>query len=52
MTYIPITSLSLPSAYVWSDELIPLFSELRQTLDGLVKLSMSSLAFNLMQVCY
>ena len=43
-------SLSL-SAYVWSEKLIPLFCVLRQTLDSLIKVTMSSLAFKLMQVC-
>lgn len=42
-------SLSV-TAYVWSEELIPLFSKLRQTLDSLLKVTMSSLAFKLMQV--
>jgi hypothetical protein len=44
------TPFTYRPTYVWSDKLIPLFSELRQTLDGLVKLSMSSLAFKLMQL--
>jgi hypothetical protein len=44
------TPFTYRPTYVWSDKLIPLFSELRQTLDGLVKVSMSSLAFKLMQL--
>ncbi|CAI8005393.1 Inositol polyphosphate-4-phosphatase type I A [Geodia barretti] len=44
------TTRIIQEPYVWSDKLIPLFSELRQTLDGLVKVSMSSLAFKLMQL--
>ena len=43
-------TLSPTPAYVWSLELVPLFSELRQILDGLFKVTMSSLAFKLVEV--
>ena len=46
------TSLLVPviTAYVWSLDLIPMFVRLNQTLEGLFKVSLSSLTFALIQV--
>jgi len=45
-------NFSLFSAYVWSDALIPEFSAMNQTLEGLFRIGITSLSFALVQVLH
>ncbi len=49
-TPLPPFFLPLPSGYVWSQEIIPLYHRLSQALDGLFRVALSSLSFALVQL--
>lgn len=44
------TLTTFQPSYVWSSDLIPLFSRLNQTLDGMLRVAISSLSFSLVQL--